>query len=680
MAEIPSVMIEFTGDTSGLKEALKTVQGSFKIVEKQSKQVSEATKHMGASTIAAGGVMASAITQITGEVAKFGKEFLTTFTDTAKETKGLQRILGGTAEEMSRLVFASNELGVSTQLISGFMTRLSGHLSANDKAAKNLGVAYRDSKGNLLSSQQVLFNLADKFKGMPAGIDRTALAIKTFGRAGTGMLPILQQGSAGLKEMYANADKLGLTMSGKDLKAASEYTVNMKQMHATIQGLQLSIGRDLIPKITSFMYVVRDVTLKVTSFIKTHQTLIKILAVAAATFIAVYGAIKLYNGIASAVKEVTEGVGKAMKFMGEMTGLASWEIVGIAVIVVALIAAFVWAYKHIKGFANGVNAVIHLVATGIGYEVKAIATYIKFMVDIYMKAIGLIIKGAQLLAPILNAAGVHILDGADSWASSFDNVKNKIDDTLQNIKDNAVSKAQSIGDGLADGLEKGMNFDFGAYLKGLKDKFKMTMPDISKDIPVPAAVDAKTKKRKTAKQIVDEQYKALMKEIASINSARGTIDAQFTLGMSKATNNQQRLAVAQLFRDRAIALVTAAQAEEKKTRNTAAHTAAVNALNSAMREQAKLQNSVAKTTKAIADETARANMEIARMNSSMSASNSWLAAQTRTAGPTQQNFGGFIEVPVVIDGQTVFRATQRYSLLNDRRNPTNGQSISGSLI
>ena len=682
MAEIPSVMIEFTGDTSGLKEALKNVKGTFKEVEQQTKQVSQHTKQMGVHTVAAGGVMASAITTLTSHVAEFGKEFVSAFTDTAKETKSLQRILGGTAEEMSHLVFASNEVGVSTQLISGFMTRLSGHLSANDKAAQKLGVAYRDSNGELLSSQQVLFNLADKFKGMPAGIDRTALAVKTFGRAGTQMLPLLQKGSAGLKEMYENADKLGLTLSGEDLKAASEYTMNMKQMHATIKGVQLSIGRDLVPKLTTMMYVVQDVTTKVVEFVKSHKTLIKIIAIAAGVFITAYGAVKLYTKVSEVAKTTIDGVKGAMKALTTATGLASWEIIAIAAIVIALAAAFVWAYKHVKGFANGVNTVIRAVALAVGTYVSKMASYVKFFADLWLKGVELIIKGAKALAPLLKKAGINVMDGVDSMASGFDKLKGTIDGTLEKIRDNAVPAAKAIGEKLVDGLEAGMNFDFGAYVAGLKDKFKMSMPDIAQDIPVePTTTDGKGKKRKkTAAQVAKEKYNALMEEIKKINLARGTIDAQFDLGMSGATSAKERLAVAQEFLSRSKELVKQAQTEEKKTRGTKAHAAAVQALNSAYREQAKLQRAVVSATKAIADETARANREIARLNSSFTASNSWLASQTRSSGPTQDNFGGFINVPVVIDGQTVFRATQRYSLLNNRRNVSNGLATSGSLI
>jgi acyl-CoA reductase-like NAD-dependent aldehyde dehydrogenase len=93
----------------------------------------------------------------------------------------------------------------------------------------------------------------------------------------------------------------------------------------------------------------------------------------------------------------------------------------------------------------------------------------------------------------------------------------------------------------------------------------------------------------------------------------------------------------------------------------------------------KAAEEAADAAKKAAERFEQANREMQKMNT-LSKSQGWLAALTRSAGPTQENFGGFIEVPVVIDGQTVFRATQKYSLINNRRNVSNGLATSGSLI
>jgi F0F1-type ATP synthase membrane subunit b/b' len=133
--------------------------------------------------------------------------------------------------------------------------------------------------------------------------------------------------------------------------------------------------------------------------------------------------------------------------------------------------------------------------------------------------------------------------------------------------------------------------------------------------------------------------------------------------------------------------VAQAALEERKTRGTKAHHQAMLTLNKAIREQTSLQKEAnkvmaeaAKNSHETAKATADVNRQQAMLNTTMTASNSWLAAQVRTAGVTAAQQNSFIEVPVIIDGQTLFRVVQKHSLVNNRRNVSNGLARSGSTI
>ena len=55
--------------------------------------------------------------------------------------------------------------------------------------------------------------MADKFKAMPDGTKKTALAMDILGKSGKDLIPLLNSGSEGLGEMLAEADSLGITLS-----------------------------------------------------------------------------------------------------------------------------------------------------------------------------------------------------------------------------------------------------------------------------------------------------------------------------------------------------------------------------------------------------------------------------------------------------------------------------------
>lgn len=99
-------------------------------------------------------------------------------------------------------------------------------------------------------------------------------------------------------------------------------------------------------------------------------------------------------------------------------------------------------------------------------------------------------------------------------------------------------------------------------------------------------------------------------------------------------------------------------------KKTAKQTAAAKDSARAAREQAAAFRSVADAMNLITNAYAR--------------NQSYLAATQRVSGAG--GAGTFVEVPVIIDGQVLFRVTQKASLLNNRRNATNGLARSGSVI
>jgi hypothetical protein len=216
-SDVPPVYIEFKGNIEGIQNSLKQIEDHLAKFKGKTKEAGNAGKEMSAKMVCAGAVMANVFQKVAHEIFKFAKETVSKFGEVAGEVRKLQRVIGGTAEDVSRLRFAGHELGVGNdQLIMGFKM-LSTHLAKNDEAAKQLGITYRDHNGNLLPMTQIMSNLSDRFSNMEPGVNRTALAVAAFGRSGLNMLPILAKGKEGLNELYTESDKLGLTMSGKDL-------------------------------------------------------------------------------------------------------------------------------------------------------------------------------------------------------------------------------------------------------------------------------------------------------------------------------------------------------------------------------------------------------------------------------------------------------------------------------
>lgn len=183
-------------------------------------------------------------------VVKFGKDSVASFENTAKSAGSLQRQIGGSVEDASRLGHALRMSGIDANTAGVGMRNLSKHLAANDKSAKALGISFRDTQGKVKPMNELLPKIAEKFKSMPAGAEKTALAMKLFGRNGLSMLPFLNKGAAGIKALAAESDKMGTTIGGKDLEAVKNITIQKRKMGEAVKGLQITIGKALYPIIT----------------------------------------------------------------------------------------------------------------------------------------------------------------------------------------------------------------------------------------------------------------------------------------------------------------------------------------------------------------------------------------------------------------------------------------------
>lgn len=203
-------------------------------------------------------------------IKKIVHESTEAFMGLAAETKNLQRLTGGTVEQASLLGASMRLSGLDTTKTSTAMAIFSRNLNtANDGGDKTnamvakLGTNFRDAHGNILPISQIMPGLADRFKSMPDGAQKTALAMQLFGRSGAQMLPFLNKGSAGLAELNAKAREMGLVLDDTSLRIFTQAKVSMREYQATVQGTKVALGQDLVPILESVSNVGRQLMIPV---------------------------------------------------------------------------------------------------------------------------------------------------------------------------------------------------------------------------------------------------------------------------------------------------------------------------------------------------------------------------------------------------------------------------------
>ena len=143
--------------------------------------------------------------------------------DTADEFAKMSQKVGVSVETLSGLSFAAKLAGTDIGTVERGLGLLSRNLDDTSQGVgeakesfKFLGISAVDMGGNLRSTDDVLFEMADKFKAMPDGTKKTALAMDILGKSGKDLIPLLNSGADGLRDMLGEADSLGQVMSTRD--------------------------------------------------------------------------------------------------------------------------------------------------------------------------------------------------------------------------------------------------------------------------------------------------------------------------------------------------------------------------------------------------------------------------------------------------------------------------------
>lgn len=171
--------------------------------------------------------------------------------------------IGVPVEQLSQLRYAADLSGASMEGLERGLRNLGREMANNPAKFAALGVAVRDANGEMRPTVDVLQDVSDRLAGMPDGAEKTAAAMKLFGdRAGPELVPLLNAGSAGIRAMMEEADRLGLTIDEKTAVSAANFNDNLTRLGKTIGGLTTRIASNLAPALERISEVIANVAMK----------------------------------------------------------------------------------------------------------------------------------------------------------------------------------------------------------------------------------------------------------------------------------------------------------------------------------------------------------------------------------------------------------------------------------
>ena len=245
-------------NTGSIGSAISGLSGKFEAAAKAPKVLSDAQEAgaesgISSSAALAAGVVAGVVVA-GGAIAKFAMDGVKDYVSLADQVRSFSEVSGASAEESSKLIGISNDLGVSSDSLSRGMFNLGKNIEANPAKLEALGVSIARAKNGSVDLVGTLENVAEASQKAGQGSQADEIATTAFGKAGLELLPILSQTKQALDAMASTAPVL----SEQDVQNALQYQISLQQLHDTTHSVAVTLGAELAPALTKVDHVLTE--------------------------------------------------------------------------------------------------------------------------------------------------------------------------------------------------------------------------------------------------------------------------------------------------------------------------------------------------------------------------------------------------------------------------------------
>jgi hypothetical protein len=181
-------------------------------------------------------------------------ELVKSIVETGDEAYKMAQKVGVGVEAWQQLVYVGKLADVAQDTLAKGLKGLSQNLfeafDGGEKAVgmfARLGIQVKDASGALRPTAQVLLDVAETFRYMRDGAEKTAIATQLFGKAGMELIPMLNQGRDAMEATMKEAERLGLVMDKRTAAAAEALNDNFTRLGAATRGMLIQGVAPLIP-------------------------------------------------------------------------------------------------------------------------------------------------------------------------------------------------------------------------------------------------------------------------------------------------------------------------------------------------------------------------------------------------------------------------------------------------
>jgi len=281
------------------------------------------------------------------------------FAEGSKELLSMSRRTQISVEALSALKYAATQSGVEVETLETSLRKMQKTIGAasegSKEAAGNIASIGLSAKELLaLEPDEQFAMIADRLSALSNDTDRAAAAMAIFGKAGTTILPLTENGAAGISKLTKEAKEFGLVASTEGVKAGAALQNSLERLWAEIKKVNSAIAIALAPELTRLTNIYSRAVQQVVVFIKHHKETVTTI-------------FKL-GGIATAAGTALVALGTAVIGLGAIMRASSFAFGGLRAIMAATVSM-------ISTLAAGVVGMAAAIVSPLGIAVAAIAAF-----------------------------------------------------------------------------------------------------------------------------------------------------------------------------------------------------------------------------------------------------------------------------------------------------------------
>ena len=227
----------------------------------ESEETGKAMDALKVTAEAVGGAMAAAFAAAVAGAKEVGEALVSCTMDAAAysdEIMTMSSVTGLSTDTLQELNYASELLDVSTETITGAMTKMEKSMASAAEAGDDvetaydkIGVAIQNADGTFRSSEEVFWDTIDALGQIEDPVQRDLMAMELMGKSAKELNPLIEAGSGAFRELAEEAHETGYVIDGETLDAFGAFDDQMQRLNNGATAAKNALGQVLLPTLNS---------------------------------------------------------------------------------------------------------------------------------------------------------------------------------------------------------------------------------------------------------------------------------------------------------------------------------------------------------------------------------------------------------------------------------------------